>query len=215
MESSTTWIYPILLLNHLPLYLTTTDHVPVTDFSPTTNKDPMGTSYPSLDSDITANDVANGTVADCLIDNKMAMVAVASAGGVIVCLLVSTLILAWQVRHLHHRIGSLRPSRSNMDLGSSSGCTWPLLASHDPSDPPEAGGLEGPCDATIVLEEMRPFLEIDATEDRVNTEKEKELEQGEKKAACHPGEMVVQIQSSSTSDARLDSKDLENMPLVV
>ncbi|KAG7281416.1 hypothetical protein CRUP_029865 [Coryphaenoides rupestris] len=51
-------------------------------------------------------------------------------------------------------------------------------ASHDPSNPPEAGGLEGPCDATIVLEEMRPFLEIDATEDQVNREREKELEQG-------------------------------------
>jgi len=175
----------------------------------------MGTLYPSLDSDIAANDVANVTVADCLIDNKMAMVAVASAGGVIVCLLVSTLVLAWQVRQLHQRIGTLRPSRSNMDLARSSGCTWPLLAaSHDPSDPREAGGLEGPCDAAIVLEEMRPFLEIDATEDQVNTEKEKGREQGEKQAACRPGEMAAQM-SSSMSDARLDSKDLENMPLVV
>ncbi|KAK0135818.1 hypothetical protein N1851_028315 [Merluccius polli] len=83
------------------------------------------------------------------------------------------------------------------------------------SNPPEAGGLEGPCDANIVLEEMRPVIEIDATKDKVNTQKEKELEQGGKRAACDPEEMAVQMQMSIMSDTGLDPKDLENMPLVV
>ena len=162
----------------------------------------MGTFYPSLDS----NSTTNVTVADCLIDNKMAMVAIGSAVGVILCLLVSTLVLACQVRCLQKRIGALRPSHSKMDLVSSSDY-WG-------SSPPEAGGLEGPCDASIVLEEMRPFIEIDTTEDKVNTQREKELEQGGKRAACDP-EVAEQMQISSMSDARRDSKDLENTPLVV
>lgn len=205
MESWTTLICPFLLLSHLPLYsTTTTDHVPVTGFLSTTNTtEPMGTLYPSLDSDITTNDVANATGAECLIDNKTAMVAVASAGGVIVCLLVSTLVLAWQLRSLQRRIARLlRRSHGNMDTGSS---TWPLLGPRDPSDPPEAEGLEGPCDASVALEEMRPAAESDATKGK--TQKERELEHGVKKVARHPEHMQ--------SDARLDSQDLQNMPLVV
>ena len=204
MESSTTLIYSFLLLSHLPLFFTTTFQVPITGITSTNDtQDPMSTVYPFLD----PNSTTNGTVADCLIDNKMAMVAIASAVGVIVCLLVSTLVLACQVRCLQKRIGALRPSHSKMDLVSSSDYWGP--------GPPEAGGLEGPCDASIVLEEMRPFIEIDSNQDEVNTRRENELEQGGKRAACDPEEVAERMQLSSMSDARRDSKDLENTPLVV
>ena len=136
----------------------------------------------------------------------MAMVAIASAVRVMFCLLVSTLVLACQVRCLQNWIRALQPSHSKMDLVSSS--------DYSGLSPPEAG-LEGPCDASIVLEEMRPFIEIDSTQDEVNTGQEKELEQGGKRAACDPEEMATLMQISSMSDTRRDSKDLENTPLVV
>ncbi|CAF93228.1 unnamed protein product [Tetraodon nigroviridis] len=88
---------------------------------------------------------AAGPFCDCLVDTELGLIAIGSAGGLIFCLLVSTVVLACQVYHIQRRVYVPRSSRSNLDLVSGR-CYWE-------AGPPEAQGLVGPCDASVMLEE--------------------------------------------------------------
>ncbi|XP_044057172.1 uncharacterized protein LOC122878447 [Siniperca chuatsi] len=168
--------------------LTTTDH----------------TNSPDTDS--------NGTRADCLINTEMGLIAIGSAGGLIVCLLVATVVLACQVCHIQHRVYAPRTSRSNMDLVSGA-VYWGI-------DRPEVGGLVGPCDASVMLEEVRADSKMEEERQAEIQEAREEagagLEEGATAMAFDIEEKACQMQSSSCRDSCLEvPRDLEDMPLVV
>ncbi|KAM9732914.1 uncharacterized protein ACNS7B_015209 [Menidia menidia] len=158
---------------------------------------------------------SDGTVvirSDCPIDTEMGLVAIGSAGGVILCLLVATIVLACQVRLLQNRAQTLRTSRSNMNLVSGTGY-WD-------SDQTEAGGLVGPCDASVVLEEVRSDGKM---EEKRQAEIQEAMEEsgtglGEvaPAVAFDPEEQASKMLSSSSQDYCLEvPRDVEDMPLVV
>lgn len=150
---------------------------------------------------------ANGTFCDCLIDTELGLIAIGSAGGLIFCLLVSTIVLACQVYHIQHRIYVPRTSRSNVDLVSGT-CYWE-------ADQAEAQGLVGPCDASVMLEEVRAENEGDSHEENREEPGTGREEQG---AATNfnSGEKMGQLSTSRSRDSCLEVlKDLEDMPLVV
>lgn len=181
------------------------------------SEDHGGSSTPPVELSITTTDHASsandtdGTRADCLIDTEMGLIAVGSAGGLIVCLLVATVVLACQVYQLQHRVYVPRTSRSNMDLVSSTGY-WG-------TDRPEIGGLVGPCDTSVMLEEVGADSKM-AEERQAEIQEAMEeagagLEEGATAMAFDP-EKAGQMQTSSSRDSCLEvPRDLENMPLVV
>lgn len=151
----------------------------------------------------------NGTRIDCLIDTEMGLIAIGSAGGLIVCLLLSTVVLACQVCHLQRQVYAPRNSRSNMFLVSGTGY-WD-------TDQPGVGGLVGPCDSSVMLEEVRADRKI---------EEEEAETRGEGAAAAHEEGTPLMafasvggagpMQSSNSTDSCLEvPRDLEDMPLVV
>ncbi|XP_069022648.1 uncharacterized protein [Embiotoca jacksoni] len=213
----TLWLF--LLLSQLPLRPTDAD--PSTD--PST--DPMFSSEPdgggslttTAEARLTTTDHRNftnntdGSCAGCLIDTEMGLIAVGSAGGLIVCLLVAVVVLAWQVWHLQRRIQIPRTSRSNMDLVSSTGY-WG-------ADRQEMGGLVGPCDSSVILEEVRADSRKEE-ESRAELEAMEEagplLGEGGEAMGFDPEENAEPMQSSSSRDSCSEiPRDLENMPLVV
>lgn len=163
----------------------------------------------------------NGT--SCLIDFQTGMIAVASAGGLILCLLVSVLVLACEVCHLQRRVRAPRPSRSNADLVSGTGY-WG-------TDCPEEVGIVGPCDTSVMLEEVRADKKPKKEEEKKEkddkeekTEEREEKEEEEKAIAAlitkpvdsGDGEMAMQMKSSNSRDSCLEvPENLEDMPLVV
>ncbi|XP_034557724.1 uncharacterized protein LOC117825866 [Notolabrus celidotus] len=156
----------------------------------------------------------NGTRADCLIDTEMGLIALGSAGGLIVCLLVATVVLACQVWHLQRRVNAPRTSRSNLDLVGSAGY-WG-------DDRPEAQGLIGPCDASVMLEEVGADSRTEEDEEYEGQAEARDeggagLEDGAMAmAAFNPEDKTPQMQSSSSRDSCLEvPRDLEDMPLVV
>ncbi|XP_034403932.1 uncharacterized protein LOC117741190 [Cyclopterus lumpus] len=211
MEGTRTFLWMFLLLSQLPSCHTDADRNLVTEqphsyptkdrgggWTPATERDVATTGHtnpPDADT--------NGTRADCLIDTEMGLVAVGSAGGLIVCLLVTTVALACQIHVLQRRIHAPRTSRSNMDLVSGTGY-WGV-------DRPEEGGLVGPCNAAVMLEEVRADGEVEA---ELREARGEALEQVAT-ATVYEGELG-QMQSSSSRDSCLEMpRDLEDMPLVV
>lgn len=165
----------------------------------------------SFDSD------TNGTRADCLIDTEMGLIALGSAGGLIACLLVATVVLAFQVWHLQRRVHTPRTSRSrsNLDLVDSAGY-WG-------DDRPEAQGLIGPCDASVMLEEVGGDGKTEEEEEEESQAKvPEEVSAGPEEGAValaafsDPEDKPAQMESFSSRDSCLEvPRDLEDMPLVV
>lgn len=147
---------------------------------------------------------ANGTFCDCLVDTELGLIAIGSAGGLIFCLLVSTVVLACQVYHIQHRAYVPRASRSNLDLVGGT-CYWE-------ADQAEAQGLVGPCDASVMLEEVGAEHQEDPHE-----EKREEAGTGQEEPANYrSGEKMGQLSTSRSRDSCLEAlKDLEDTPLVV
>ncbi|XP_020359048.1 uncharacterized protein LOC109905830 [Oncorhynchus kisutch] len=144
----------------------------------------------------------------CLIKPQLGFIVVTCAGGLVLFLLVSTVILASQVCSLRRQARAPRPARSNVDLVSGAGY-WDT-----------EGGIVGPCDTSVMLEEVR----LDGEEDEEQGEEEKEEREeeqaegvrGQTGDARTTGEIAMQMQSSSSRDLCLEiPQDLENMPLVV
>ncbi|XP_071378314.1 uncharacterized protein [Centroberyx affinis] len=220
MESTRTSLFLFLLLNQLSICPTFADQAGTDKSVFSTTEDTSLISAPIVKSDvITTNQTDpfdipnNATGADCLIDTQMGLIAVASAGGLILCLLISTLVLACQVCYLQRRARAPRPSRSNMDLVSGTGY-WG-------TDRPEVAGLVGPCDSSVMLEEVRADGEMEEKKGEAAIRQEGEkveagLEEGAKAMAFDPEEMAGHMQSSTSRDSCLDvPRDLEDMPLVV
>ncbi|XP_034024463.1 uncharacterized protein LOC117508747 [Thalassophryne amazonica] len=168
---------------------------------------------PDMTTDLTqSDDVSNNTSgADCLIDTQMGLIALASAGGLIICLLVTTVVLACQVCYIQRQVRAPRPSRSNMDLVSGTGY-WG-------TDQPEVVGLVGPCDSSVMLEEVRTDSEMERQGEKMQAEKEDGAEREAGKATAVEFDLEdrgVQMQSSTSRDSCLEvPRDVENMPLVV
>lgn len=216
MEDTRTSLWLFFLFIQLSCHPTyadenlSTEH---TDFNNTKG----GMSNSSVKPDLTItdhidpNDISNNaTGADCLIDTQMGLIAVASAGGLIVCLLVTTVVLACQVYYIQRRVRAPRPSRSNMDLVSSTGY-WG-------TDRTEIGGLVGPCDSSVMLEEVRADGEMDrqAALQEAREKAGELLQEGAKVMTFDSDDQTIQMQSSSSRDSCLDvPRDLEDMPLVV
>lgn len=147
----------------------------------------------------------------CLIKPQLGFIVVTCAGGLVLVLLVSTVVLASQVCSLRRQARAPRPARSNVDLVSGAGY-WDTEHSER--------GIVGPCDTSVMLEEVR----VDGEEDEEQGEEEKEEREEEQAEGVRgqmgdvgtTGEMAMQMQSSSSRDLCLEiPQDLENMPLVV
>lgn len=211
MEGTRTSLWLLLLLPQLPFCPTEADQnlsstapysSSVTERSLPTTID--RTSFPDTD--------ANGTRGDCLIDTEMGLIAVGSAGGLIVCLLVSTVVLACQVCRIKGRVPPPPTSRSNMNLVTSTG-SWRTAQ-------PEVQGLVGPCDASVMLEEVRADSKIEedgqAEIQKARGEAGGGFEEGATAMSSDPEETACHLPSSSSRDSCLEVlKDLEDMPLVV
>lgn len=211
MEGTGTSLWLFLLLSQLlfcPTDLSTTQPYSSKTEAQGSSSAPVLTTinhtiYPDTDT--------NSTRADCLIDTEMGLIAIGSAGGLIVCLLVATMVLACQVCHIHRRVNAPRTSRSNMDLVSSAGY-WG-------SDRPEVQGLVGPCDASVMLEEVRADKMEEERPAEIREAREEAgagLEEAATAMAFDLEEKACQMKSSSSRDYCLEvPKDLEDMPLVV
>lgn len=220
MEGTRTSLWLFLLLNQLPFCPTDADR-DLSTLQPNSYKteDQGGSSTPAVEPSFTTightnspDTDTNGTRADCLIDTEMGLIAIGTAGGLIVCLLVATVVLACQVCLIQRRVYAPRASRSNMDLVSSTGY-WG-------TDRPEVRGLVGPCDASVMLEEVRADSKMEEERQPEILEAKEEanagLERGAMAIAFDPEEKASQMQSSSYKDSCLEvPRDLEDMPLVV
>ncbi len=216
MEGTGTSLWLFLLLNQLLFYPTDADYSTMQPYK--TEDQSVGSTnaveptHNTIDRINSPDADTNGTRADCLIDTEMGLIAIGSAGGLIVCLLVATVVLACQVCHIQRRVYAPRTSRSNMDLVSGAGY-WG-------TDRPEVGGLVGPCDASVMLEEVRADSKMEeerqAGIQEARQEAEVGLEEGAMGMAFNPEEKACQMQSSSSRDSCLEvPRDLEDMPLVV
>ncbi|XP_058488979.1 uncharacterized protein LOC131462081 [Solea solea] len=217
MAGTTTSLCLFLLLNQLQFCPTDADQV-LTTMQMTTYEIDLGGSSPStMESSHTSTEHidfpdtdTNGTRADCLIDTEMGLIAIGSAGGLIVCLLVAVMVLACQVCHLQNRVYAPRISRSNMNLVSS--------ASYWDTDQPDAGGVVGPCDTSVILEEVtsdnKTEQERQAKTEEVKEEARTGFEEGATAMDFHPEEKASQMPSSRDYCLEV-SRDLEDMPLVV
>lgn len=146
---------------------------------------------------------AAGPFCDCLVDTELGLIAIGSAGGLIFCLLVSTVVLACQVYHIQRRVYVPRSSRSNLDLVSGR-CYWE-------AGPPEAQGLVGPCDASVMLEEVREEQE---EENQEEAGAGREEPPATTRLDCE--EKTGRVATSRSRDSCLEGlRDLEDMPLVV
>ncbi|KAK5602946.1 hypothetical protein CRENBAI_019557 [Crenichthys baileyi] len=156
---------------------------------------------------LNTSDGINATGGHCLIDTEMGLIAIGSAGGLIICLLVTISVFACQICVLQRRVYIPRSRHSSTDLMSGSNY-WG-------TEQTENEGLVGPCDTIVMLEEVRTnsktLTEIqEAMDEAVAGHKE------EKTTSTDPEEKVFQIQSSSSKDSCLEvPKNSEDMPLVV
>lgn len=219
MEGTRTSLWLFLLLNQLPFCPTDADqHLSTTQLYSHTTVGHVGSSTPDVEPSLTTNDHTNsdtdtnGTRGDCLIDTEMGLIAISTAGGLIVCLLVATVVLAFQVCNLQRRVYAPRTSRSNMDLVTGTGY-WG-------TDQPDVGGLVGPCDASVMLEEVRADSNMEEDKQAEIQEAREEpgagLEEGATAMTFDPQEKACYMPSSSTMDSCLEvPRDLEDMPLVV
>lgn len=209
MMEGTRSLWLFFLLNQMPYCHTDTHKELSTTQTYSSEADDQGARLsPEVKPSLSSNDYknsTNGTYADCLIDTKMGQIAIGSAGGLIVCLLIATVVLACQICQLQQRVLHPRTSRSNRDLVSG--------ADYWGTDRPEVTGLVGPCDTSVMLEEVRADILI-KEEKHGMVEGGPGLEEGAKATAFE--ENASQMQSSSSRDSCLEvPKDIENMPLVV
>lgn len=162
---------------------------------------------------------------------EVAFVVVASVGTLVVLLLASVLVLACQVCRLQRYQHAGRHTRSNVDLVSGSGY-WGAGARA------EGGGLVGPCDASVMLEEVKAQEELAGNRE----DEEDESEEGSEVVVTEDsraragitvapvGELVAlgeadtilppppppPMPGSTSRDSCLEmGKDMEDMPLVV
>lgn len=211
MEGTRTILWLFLLLNQLLLCPTDADQGTSTTQTNTQTGDQNGSSVTATQTSLNTTDHTKCS-GNCLIDNEMGLIAIGSAGGLIVCLLIATVVLACQVCQIQRRVSAPRTSRSNMDLVSST--------SYWDNDRPEVRGLVGPCDASVMLEEVREESNMEeqrqAEMREVKEEAGKGLEEGATAMVFDPKEMAIQMQSSIPRDSCLVvPRDLEDMPLVV
>lgn len=209
MDGTRTSLWPLLLLSLLRLHLHADADQDLLSQRPHLQAG-ASSSDSAPDLNVTARDDtnyteagANATLCDCLMDTELGLIAIGSAGGLIFCLLVSTIVLACQVYHIQHRAYVPRASRSNVDLVSGT-CYWE-------ADQPEAQGLVGPCDASVMLQELRDQNQEDPQE-------EAGTGQEEPRAAANysSGEKLGQLSTSRSRESCLEAlKDLEDTPLVV
>lgn len=209
MGGTRTSLWLVLLLNLLRLHHADTDQDLLSETPLLHQTEANGSdSAPTLKDSANYTDAdANGTFCDCLIDTELGLIAVGSAGGLIFCLLLSTIVLACQVYHIQRRVYVPRTSRSNVDLVSGT-CYWE-------AGQPEAQGLVGPCGAGVVLEEVRAENGEDWHEER---REEAGTAPEERGAATNPdsGEKTGGMSTSRSRDSCLEVlKDLEDTPLVV
>lgn len=139
----------------------------------------------------------------CFIDAQLAFIVTASAGGVILILLTTTIVLACYVSKLTRRHRGPRLSRSNVDLVSGTGY-W--------GTDKREGGIVGPCETSILLEEVK----TDGEEEEVQDGEADSSQYISTTNSAHNSESVPPtIQSSSSRDSCINPINLENMPLMV
>lgn len=137
------------------------------------------------------------------INAQLAFIATATAGSIILILLTSTIVLACTVSSLkrHHR--TPRPSRSNADLVSGTGY-WGTER--------REGGIVGPCETSILLEEVK----TDGEEEEIHDGTARPSQYiATSKAAGDSESIPTAMQSSTSRDSCIDPISLENMPLMV
>lgn len=206
MEEIGTSLWMLLLL--IPLSSSTT----VGDQDPPTTLPSFhdGSSRPTVVTSPLPSSVPEETFGNCLIGTEMGLIATGSAGGLLICMMVAIVALACQVRVLQRRSYAPRTSRSNMDLVSAAGY-WE-------TDQPEAGGLVGPCDASVVLEEVGAESKTEQWQADVQNESEAVGEESEAMAGptASDSESGCNMLTVGSRDSCLDvPRDLEDMPLVV
>lgn len=215
MESIRT-LFLVLLLSQVLLSLVDADPEPSTIQTYTYHPEEQGSTLTSAaEPSLYPTDQQNSSAGtgssrgDCLIDTELGLIAVGSAGGLIVCLIVAVVVLVAQICILQRRVYVPRTSRSNMDLVSAAGY-WA-------TDRAETGGLVGPCDASVMLEEVR--ADSSTEEERQEEVPEAGQEAGaplKEGATAGPQEEGPQMQGSTSRESCLEAlRDLENMPLVV
>lgn len=145
----------------------------------------------------------------CLIKPQLGFIVVTCAGGLVLVLLVSTVVLASQVCSLRRQARAPRPTRSNVDLVSGIGY-WGTEHTER--------GIVGPCDASVMFEEVQ----VDDEEQGEEEWKEREEEQAREGVRSQTGdsgtagEMSMQMQCSSSRNLCMEvPQDLDNMPLAV
>lgn len=200
----------LLLLDPLTLTVIDADHQLFTEQTYAAMSDDHGVHTTSVESSPATTDHPDSISStepyrgDCLIDTEMGLIAVGSAGGLIFCLLVAVMVLTYQVCVLQRRVYVPRTSRSNMDLVSSAGY-WATDGRGD-------GGIVGPCDTSVILEEVRADS---------STEEER---QPDVQAAGHSGGSTTMpllpeeeaLLTPTSRDSCLEiPRDLEDTPLVV
>lgn len=204
MEVTSIPLWLFLLMNQLlvcpaaadqdPLTTTQPYSNPAEDWNSSSTPAPISTTTHSVCSPHTGT---NGTRGDCFLNTEMALVAVGSAGGLIICLLVAIVVLAYLVCRTQRQVYVPGKCRSNVDLVSSEGywCT----------DRPEVRGRVGPCDASVMLEELKADDEAGAGRD-----------EGVLAFVFDPEEKICHTSSPTSKDCCLEvPKDLEDQPLVV
>ncbi|KAL7848898.1 hypothetical protein SRHO_G00205210 [Serrasalmus rhombeus] len=158
------------------------------------------------------NDIQNQTEAPtsvspafgsvCFIDPQLAFIVAVSSGGLIIVLLISTLVLTCKVISLKRQCEARRPIHSNVDLVSGTGY-WGTETIE--------GGIVGPCETNLLLEEVRTDAEDEEAHDEAEEPILHHSTTTNMDVECAP----VAMQTSTSRDSCLDPKELENMPLMV
>lgn len=138
----------------------------------------------------------------CFIDPQLAFLVVASAGSLMLVLIISVLVLACKVFALKRQCQARRPNRNNVDVRGSS--HWSAEQAEE--------GIVGPCETNLLLEEVRPDPDDAAVQEE---EEEAMLHQSNTKSK-DKANVLIPMQSSTSRDSCIDpAKELEDMPLVV
>ncbi|KAL7831917.1 hypothetical protein AOLI_G00294650 [Acnodon oligacanthus] len=138
----------------------------------------------------------------CFIDPQLAFIVAVSSGGLIIILLISTLVLTCKVISLKRQCEARRPTHSNVDLVSGTGY-WGTETIE--------GGIVGPCETNLLLEEVR----TDAEDEEVHDEAEEHILHHSTTTNMDVECAAVAMQTTTSRDSCLDPKELENMPLMV
>lgn len=138
----------------------------------------------------------------CFIDAQLAFIVTATAGGVILILLTSTIVLACTISRLKRRHRTPRPSRSNADLVSGTGY-WGTER--------REGGIVGPGETSVLLEDVK----TDGEEEEVQDGAAGPSHYNTSNAATDSESVPTAMQSSTSRDSCIDPISLENMPLMV